>query len=137
MYRTPRDNHSLALSGYRPYNARTLSMPQITAAFLGNDQPIVTTATAHSPGNHIFLTGCQWFCTTGRMTMHGKLYHSRSQLHDSDADQSPYVLLQMLGVFDPKEHTVDEMKLSAGWKVTEIRRELGSLWAYIIAALLV
>ena len=42
----------------------------------------------------------------------------------------------MLGRFDAKERTVDEMKaltLSAGWKVTEIRRTPGALWAYTTA----
>lgn len=46
------------------------------------------------------------------------------------------MLSQMLGLFDAKERTVDEMKalvLFAGWKVTEMRREPGSLWAYVTA----
>ena len=36
-------------------------------------------------------------------------------------------------MFDAKERTVAEMielALSAGWKVTEIRRNPGALWAY-------
>ncbi|KAI0737217.1 S-adenosyl-L-methionine-dependent methyltransferase [Daedaleopsis nitida] len=44
--------------------------------------------------------------------------------------------IMMMGMFDAKERTVDEMKalaLSAGWKVTEIRRTPGSLWAYTTA----
>ncbi len=42
----------------------------------------------------------------------------------------------MMGMFGAQERTVDEMKalaLSAGWKVTEIRRTPGSLWAYTTA----
>ena len=42
----------------------------------------------------------------------------------------------MMGMFGAKERTVDEMKqlmLSAGWKVTEIRRASGSVWAYTTA----
>ena len=42
----------------------------------------------------------------------------------------------MMGMFDAKERTVDEMKalaLSAGWKITEIRRTAGSMWAYTTA----
>ncbi|KAI0762979.1 S-adenosyl-L-methionine-dependent methyltransferase [Fomes fomentarius] len=44
--------------------------------------------------------------------------------------------IMMMGMFDAQERTVDEMKalaLSAGWKVTEIRRTPGSLWAYTTA----
>ncbi|KAI0761039.1 S-adenosyl-L-methionine-dependent methyltransferase [Trametes elegans] len=42
----------------------------------------------------------------------------------------------MLGMFGAKERTVSEMSelaLSAGWKVTNIRRSAGSLWAYTTA----
>ncbi|KAI0780304.1 S-adenosyl-L-methionine-dependent methyltransferase [Fomes fomentarius] len=42
----------------------------------------------------------------------------------------------MMGLFNGKERTVDGMKelvLSAGWKVTETRRNPGSLWAYTTA----
>ncbi|KAI0761037.1 S-adenosyl-L-methionine-dependent methyltransferase [Trametes elegans] len=42
----------------------------------------------------------------------------------------------MMGMFGAKERTVDEMKelaLSAGWKVTDVRRSPGSLWAYTTA----
>ena len=38
----------------------------------------------------------------------------------------------MMGLFDAKERTVDEMPallLSAGWKVVEVRRTPGSMWA--------
>ncbi|KAI0749627.1 S-adenosyl-L-methionine-dependent methyltransferase [Daedaleopsis nitida] len=44
--------------------------------------------------------------------------------------------IMMMGTFDTKVRTVDEMKtlaLSAGWKFTEVRREPGSLWAYASA----
>ncbi len=42
----------------------------------------------------------------------------------------------MMGMFGAKERTVSEMSelaLSAGWKVTDIRRSPGSLWAYTTA----
>ena len=42
----------------------------------------------------------------------------------------------MLGMFDAKERTEDEMRaltLSAGWQIVEIRRTPGSLWAYTTA----
>ncbi|KAM5545248.1 hypothetical protein V8D89_001359 [Ganoderma adspersum] len=42
----------------------------------------------------------------------------------------------MMGLFDAKERTVDEMTallLSAGWKIVEVRRTPGSMWAYTTA----
>ena len=42
----------------------------------------------------------------------------------------------MMGMFDAKERTVDEMTsltMSAGWKIVEIRRTPGSMWAYTTA----
>ncbi|OJT12731.1 Sterigmatocystin 8-O-methyltransferase [Trametes pubescens] len=44
--------------------------------------------------------------------------------------------IMMMGMFGAKERTVSEMSelaLSAGWKVTDIRRSPGSLWAYTTA----
>ncbi|KAI0827576.1 S-adenosyl-L-methionine-dependent methyltransferase [Trametes gibbosa] len=44
--------------------------------------------------------------------------------------------IMMTGMFGAKERTVNEMSelaLSAGWKVTDIRRSPGSLWAYTTA----
>ena len=43
---------------------------------------------------------------------------------------------QMMGTFDAKERTEDEMAalvLSAGWQIAEIRRTPGSVWAYTTA----
>lgn len=46
-------------------------------------------------------------------------------------------VFQMMGMFNGQERTVDEMRvlvLSAGWKITEIRRSTpGSVWAYTTA----
>ncbi|KAM5545249.1 hypothetical protein V8D89_001360 [Ganoderma adspersum] len=42
----------------------------------------------------------------------------------------------MMGMFHAKERTVDELSalmLSAGWKIVEIRRTPGSMWAYTTA----
>ena len=42
----------------------------------------------------------------------------------------------MMGMFDAKERTEDEMAaliLSAGWKIVDIRRTPGSMWAYTTA----
>ncbi|KAI1787794.1 S-adenosyl-L-methionine-dependent methyltransferase [Ganoderma leucocontextum] len=44
--------------------------------------------------------------------------------------------IMMMGMFDANERTVDEMTaltLSAGWKIVEIRRTPGSMWAYTTA----
>ncbi|PIL29532.1 hypothetical protein GSI_08340 [Ganoderma sinense ZZ0214-1] len=44
--------------------------------------------------------------------------------------------LFMMGVFDAKERTANEMAaltLSAGWKIVEVRRAPGSIWAYTTA----
>ncbi|KAI0628454.1 S-adenosyl-L-methionine-dependent methyltransferase [Trametes polyzona] len=44
--------------------------------------------------------------------------------------------IMMMGMFGAKERTVSEMSelaLSAGWKVTDVRRAPGSLWAYTTA----
>ena len=44
--------------------------------------------------------------------------------------------MQMMGLFDAKERTVDELTallLSAGWKIVEVRRTPGSMWAYTTA----
>ncbi|KAM5545243.1 hypothetical protein V8D89_001354 [Ganoderma adspersum] len=44
--------------------------------------------------------------------------------------------LMMMGMFNAKERTVDEMTaltLSTGWKIMEIRRTPGSIWAYTTA----
>ncbi|KAH9856853.1 S-adenosyl-L-methionine-dependent methyltransferase [Lenzites betulinus] len=44
--------------------------------------------------------------------------------------------IMMTGMFGAKERTVHEMSelaLSAGWKVTDIRRSAGSVWAYTTA----
>ncbi|OSC97043.1 S-adenosyl-L-methionine-dependent methyltransferase [Trametes coccinea BRFM310] len=44
--------------------------------------------------------------------------------------------VMMMGMFGAKERTVAEMTeltLSAGWKITDIRRSSGSLWAYTTA----
>ena len=44
--------------------------------------------------------------------------------------------MQVISLFDEKERTVDEMTallLSAGWKVVEVRRTPGSMWAYTTA----
>ena len=41
-----------------------------------------------------------------------------------------------MGMFNAREKTVAEMSallLSAGWKVTDIRRTPGNLWAYTTA----
>lgn len=43
----------------------------------------------------------------------------------------------MLGLFDAKERTYREMDAltqSAGWKITDVKRAVGSLWAYTTAA---
>ena len=42
----------------------------------------------------------------------------------------------MLGMFDAKECTLDEMTaltLSTGWKIVDVRRTPGSVWAYMTA----
>lgn len=42
----------------------------------------------------------------------------------------------MLGLFDAKERTYREMDAltqAAGWKITTVKRAVGSLWAYITA----
>ena len=42
----------------------------------------------------------------------------------------------MMDMFNAKEHTVDELTalmLSAGWKIVEVRRTPGSIWAYTTA----
>ncbi|EJF57429.1 S-adenosyl-L-methionine-dependent methyltransferase [Dichomitus squalens LYAD-421 SS1] len=44
--------------------------------------------------------------------------------------------IMMMGMFDAKERTEDEMAalaLSAGWKFVEVRRTPGSMWAYTTA----
>lgn len=42
----------------------------------------------------------------------------------------------MMDMFNAKERTVDELTalmLSAGWKIVEVRRTPGSIWAYTTA----
>ena len=42
----------------------------------------------------------------------------------------------MLGMFDAKERTLDEitaLMLSMGWKIVDVRRTPGSVWAYMTA----
>ena len=44
--------------------------------------------------------------------------------------------VQMMGLFDAKERTVDELTallLSTGWEIVEVRRTPGSMWAYATA----
>ena len=42
----------------------------------------------------------------------------------------------MLGMFNAKERTyreMDELTRSAGWKISQVKRAVGSLWAYTAA----
>lgn len=42
----------------------------------------------------------------------------------------------MLGLFDAKERTyreIDALTQATGWKITEVKRAVGSLWAYTTA----
>ncbi|OJT06906.1 Sterigmatocystin 8-O-methyltransferase [Trametes pubescens] len=54
------------------------------------------------------------------------------------ASANGYILdISMLGLFDAKERTYREMDAltqSAGWKITDVKRAVGSLWAYTTAA---
>ncbi|KAI0761083.1 S-adenosyl-L-methionine-dependent methyltransferase [Trametes elegans] len=53
------------------------------------------------------------------------------------ASANGYILdISMLGLFDAKERTYREMDAltqSAGWKITSVKRAVGSLWAYTTA----
>ncbi|KAI0326180.1 S-adenosyl-L-methionine-dependent methyltransferase [Cubamyces sp. BRFM 1775] len=53
------------------------------------------------------------------------------------ASANGYILdISMLGLFDAKERTYREMDAltrSAGWKITNVKRAVGSLWAYTTA----
>ncbi|KAI0653616.1 hypothetical protein C8Q70DRAFT_595366 [Cubamyces menziesii] len=51
--------------------------------------------------------------------------------------QSYLIDIMMMGNLASKERTVSEMEVllySAGWKISNIKRSTGSLWAYTIAA---
>ncbi|KAL1941917.1 hypothetical protein VTO73DRAFT_6447 [Trametes versicolor] len=54
------------------------------------------------------------------------------------ASANGYILdISKLGLFDAKERTYREMDAltqSAGWKITDVKRAVGSLWAYTTAA---
>ncbi|KAI8978353.1 S-adenosyl-L-methionine-dependent methyltransferase [Trametes punicea] len=53
------------------------------------------------------------------------------------ASANGYILdISMLGLFDAKERTyreMDQLTQSAGWKITDVKRAVGSLWAYTTA----